>query len=87
LEAARRRKGLPGATIPWGTLTEAARMKSKLEKRKQSLYFPVEMLDEMQKEAERLERPISWVIQQAWKLSKDAIGNYPGVNDMPNVAA
>lgn len=62
-------------------------MKSKLEKRKQSLYFPVDMLDEMQKEAERLERPISWVIQQAWKLSKDAIGNYPGVNDMPNAAA
>ena len=62
-------------------------MKSKLEKRKQSLYFPVDMLDEMQKEAERLERPISWVIQQAWKLSKEAIGSYPGVNDMPNVSA
>lgn len=54
-----------------------------VEKRKQSLYFPVEMLDEMQEEAARLERPISWIIQQAWKLSKDSIKNYPGVNDMP----
>jgi uncharacterized small protein (TIGR04563 family) len=56
---------------------------SSVEKRKQSLYFPVEMLDEMASEAERLERPISWIIQQAWKLSKEAIRNYPGVNDMP----
>jgi uncharacterized small protein (TIGR04563 family) len=55
----------------------------KPEKRKQSLYFPVEMLDEMQKEADRLERPVSWVMQQAWKLSKDTIGGYPGVNDLP----
>ena len=58
-----------------------------LEKRKQSLYFPVDMLDEMQKEADRLERPISWIIQQAWKLSKDAIGHYPGVNDLPKLSA
>ena len=54
-----------------------------VEKRKQSLYFPVEMLDDMQEEAQRLERPISWIIQQAWKLSKDSIKTYPGVNDMP----
>lgn len=53
------------------------------EKRKQSLYFPVDMLDDMQKEADRLERPVSWVMQQAWKLSKDIIGSYPGVNDLP----
>ena len=59
----------------------------KAEKRKQSLYFPVEMLDEMQKEADRLERPVSWVMQQAWKLSKETIGAYPGVNDLPIRAA
>jgi uncharacterized small protein (TIGR04563 family) len=53
------------------------------EKRKQSLYFPVDMLDEMHREAERLERPISWVIQQAWKLSRTTIATYPGVNDLP----
>lgn len=55
------------------------------EKRKQSLYFPVEMLDEMHREAERLERPISWIIQQAWKLSREVISHYPATNDMnPN---
>ncbi|MEW5855391.1 MAG: TIGR04563 family protein [Myxococcota bacterium] len=52
------------------------------EKRKQSLYFPVEMLEEMQREAERLERPVSWIIQQAWKLSKEAIGHFPSTDQM-----
>lgn len=55
---------------------------NRAEKRKQSLYFPVDMLDEMQKEADRLERPVSWVIQQAWKLSRDAISSFPSTNDM-----
>ncbi|MBN2359181.1 MAG: TIGR04563 family protein [Deltaproteobacteria bacterium] len=53
-------------------------------KRKQSLYFPVEMLDEMNHEAERQERPLSWIMQQAWKLARDQIAQYPGVNDLPS---
>ena len=52
------------------------------DKKKQSLYFPVEMLDEMQKEADRQERPLSWIMQQAWKLSKDRISTYPAVDEM-----
>lgn len=52
-------------------------------KRKQSLYFPVEMLDEMNQEAQRQERPLSWLMQQAWKLARDQIAAYPGVNDYP----
>jgi len=52
------------------------------EKRKQSLYFPVEMLNEMQAEAERQERPLSWIMQQAWKLSRDKITGYPGVEEL-----
>lgn len=54
-----------------------------IEKRKQSLYFPVSMLQEMQQEAERQERPLSWLMQQAWKLARDQIASYPGVNDYP----
>lgn len=52
------------------------------EKRKQSLYFPVEMLHEMQQEADRQERPLSWIMQQAWKLSRDKISTYPGVEEL-----
>ena len=53
------------------------------EKRKQSLYFPVSMLKEMQLEAQRQERPLSWLMQQAWRLARQQIANYPGVNDYP----
>ena len=52
------------------------------EKRKQSLYFPVSMLEEMQNEAHRQERPLSWIMQQAWKLSRMKISSFPGVEDL-----
>jgi len=52
-------------------------------KRKQSLYFPVEMLEEMNLEAQRQERPLSWLMQQAWKIALPQITSYPGVNDYP----
>jgi uncharacterized small protein (TIGR04563 family) len=47
-------------------------------KHKQSLYFPLKMYHEVREEAERLDRPISWIIVQAWKLSKDKIKEIPG---------
>ncbi|MFH1810875.1 MAG: TIGR04563 family protein [Pseudomonadota bacterium] len=53
------------------------------EKRKQSLYFPVDMLDEMNRESNRQERPLSWLMQQAWKLARDQITSFPGVNEYP----
>ena len=40
------------------------------DKRKQSLYFPAEMLDEIHVEAERLDRSISWIIQFVWRHGK-----------------
>lgn len=52
------------------------------EKKKQSLYFPVEMLSEMQAEADRQERPLSWIMQQAWKLSREKIKDYPSVDEL-----
>lgn len=53
------------------------------EKRKQSLYFPVDMLDEMNRESSRQERPLSWLMQQAWKLAREQIASFPSVNDYP----
>ena len=38
--------------------------------RKQSLYFPEEMLMEIQHEATRQDRSLSWIVQQAWKVAR-----------------
>ncbi len=52
------------------------------DKRKQSLYFPEEMLKEIQEEATRQDRSLSWVVQQAWKIARDRIKSFPAVNDV-----
>lgn len=50
--------------------------------RKQSLYFPEDMLEEIQQQAQRLDRSLSWVVQQAWKISKAQLRTIPSPNDM-----
>jgi len=52
------------------------------DKRKQSLYFPEEMLKGIQEEANRQDRSLSWVVQQAWKIARERIKNFPAVNDV-----
>ena len=51
------------------------------DKRKQSLYFPESMLDEIKEEAARLDRSLSWVVQRAWKMARLDIKKLPGVDD------
>jgi uncharacterized small protein (TIGR04563 family) len=58
-------------------------MAGPVDKRKQSLYFPEEMLREIQREASRLDRSLSWIVQQAWKISRSRVASVPGVNDGP----
>ena len=55
---------------------------SKTDKRKQSLYFPESMLQEIKEEAARLDRSLSWVVQRAWKLARLEIKKLPSVNDI-----
>ncbi len=52
------------------------------DKRKQSLYFPEEMLREIQHEANRQDRSMSWIVQQAWKVARGEITRFPSVNDV-----
>lgn len=52
------------------------------DNRKQSLYFPEEMLVEIQREANRQDRSLSWIVQQAWRLAKGEIHRFPSVNDI-----
>jgi uncharacterized small protein (TIGR04563 family) len=50
------------------------------DKRKQSLYFPEEMLQEIGHEALRQDRSLSWIVQQAWRLARDRVQHMPGVD-------
>ena len=56
-------------------------MASNSYKRKQSLYFPEEMLREIQEEAKRQDRSLSWIVQQAWKAARAQIAKIPGTDD------
>ncbi|MGE0872998.1 MAG: TIGR04563 family protein [Kofleriaceae bacterium] len=47
------------------------------DKRKQSLYFPEDMLKEIQHEAARLDRSLSWVVQKSWKLARETLKAFP----------
>ena len=52
------------------------------DKRKQSLYFPEDMLLEIKAEAQRQDRSLSWIVQKAWKIARVDISKYPSVNDI-----
>lgn len=51
------------------------------DKRKQSLYFPEDMLKEIIAEAARLDRSLSWVMQRAWQIARKDLRKIPSVND------
>jgi uncharacterized small protein (TIGR04563 family) len=53
------------------------------DKRKQSLYFPEDMLKEIQDEATRQDRSLSWIVQKAWKIARKDITKFPSVNEGP----
>lgn len=57
-------------------------MANPTDKRKQSLYFPEEMLREMQEEATRQDRSLSWIVQQAWRAARGQIARMPGMDDL-----
>jgi uncharacterized small protein (TIGR04563 family) len=50
--------------------------------RKQSLYFPEQMLEDIQREAVRQDRSISWIVQQAWKVARGDIRRMPSMKDV-----
>ena len=53
------------------------------DKRKQSLYFPEDMLKEIHVEAARLDRSLSWIVQQGWKIARGPIKEFASSNDEP----
>lgn len=51
------------------------------DKRKQSLYFPEEYLEEIRDESLRQDRSMSWLVQKAWEIARDTITSFPSAND------
>jgi uncharacterized small protein (TIGR04563 family) len=47
--------------------------------RKQSLYFPEAMLEEIRAEAIRQDRSLSWIVQRAWLRAREDIRKVPSV--------
>ena len=55
--------------------------------RRQALYFPSPMLEELQIESKRQDRSISWLIQQAWKIARKELAKVPSTTDyLPQVS-
>jgi uncharacterized small protein (TIGR04563 family) len=44
---------------------------------KQSLYFDAEMAKEVNVEAIRLDRSLSWIIQQTWRIARTTVMTLP----------
>ena len=55
---------------------------STTDARKQSLYFPEDMLKEIEFEAQRQDRSLSWIVQQAWKIARTDLKKMPSPNDV-----
>ena len=51
------------------------------DKRKQSLYFPEDYLEEIRAESIRQDRSMSWLVQKAWEISRDTIKAFPSATD------
>ena len=54
------------------------------DKRKQSLYFKLDLLQDLQGEAERLDRSLSWIVQKACKLALNDLRGMPGLDGKPS---
>jgi uncharacterized small protein (TIGR04563 family) len=54
------------------------------DKRKQSLYFPESMLKDIQREADRLDRSLSWIVQRCIRVALADLRKLPST-DSPAV--
>jgi uncharacterized small protein (TIGR04563 family) len=54
-------------------------------KKKVTLYFSASMLEETQREAIRQDRSISWIIQAAWRMSREEVRKLPSVGASSSV--
>lgn len=48
------------------------------------MYFPAGMLHDIQAQATRLDRSMSWVMQQAWRIAAKEVASFRAVDDNRN---
>jgi len=60
-------------SVPWRERVVGAER----ERFEHALYFPEPMLDEIQDEATRLDKSMSWIVQKAWVLTREVIARTP----------
>lgn len=48
--------------------------------RKVSLYLPDKMLKEIEREAHRQDRSMSWIVRQAWQIARERIKQMPSAH-------
>jgi uncharacterized small protein (TIGR04563 family) len=51
------------------------------DERKQNLYFPEDMLEEMAAEAARQGCSLSSIVQRAWKVAREELAEIPSVDE------
>lgn len=51
-------------------------------KKKLTLYFPENLVNETKAEALRHDRSLSWIIEMAWRIARDQIESMPGVMEL-----
>lgn len=61
--------------------SEKETKKGKGDGRKQSLYFPGDMLQQLQEEAKRLDRSLSWVVQRCIKEGLPEVRQLPTMSE------
>ena len=54
-------------------------------KRKQSLYFPEQQLEEIREQAVRLDRSLSWIVQRAWRVAHKQLKDMPSTIEVDEV--
>ena len=59
---------------------------SATDKRKQSFYFPDDILAEISAEARRQDRSLSWIMQKAWTIAQDEIKKTPAAYNHKEVS-
>jgi uncharacterized small protein (TIGR04563 family) len=57
------------------------------ETREQALYFPVPVVDVLQREAARLDRSVSWCLQRAWTRARGQIAALPSAPQVDGTEA
>ncbi|MBA2663461.1 MAG: TIGR04563 family protein [Bradymonadaceae bacterium] len=50
-------------------------------KKKLTLYFSEDLLNETKQEALRQDRSLSWIMELAWKIARERLQEMPGVDE------